>query len=81
MAPAALSILNVTFQSDLGERAKAFGVYEHVRGTVAVGVLAGGILTQYASWRWCPPRERAPGAPGRRGREPGHAREPGHRLT
>jgi MFS family permease len=54
MAPAALSILNVTFQSDLGERAKAFGVYGAVSGAGgAIGVLAGGILTQYASWRWC----------------------------
>ena len=54
MAPAALSILNVTFQSDPGERAKAFGVYGAVSGAGgAIGVLAGGILTQYASWRWC----------------------------
>jgi EmrB/QacA subfamily drug resistance transporter len=54
MAPAALSILNVTFQSDPGERAKAFGAYGAVSGAGgAIGVLAGGILTQYASWRWC----------------------------
>jgi EmrB/QacA subfamily drug resistance transporter len=54
MAPAALSILNVTFQADPGERAKAFGVYGAVSGAGgAIGVLAGGILTQYASWRWC----------------------------
>jgi len=54
MAPAALSILNVTFQADPGERAKAFGAYGAVSGAGgAIGVLAGGILTQYASWRWC----------------------------
>jgi EmrB/QacA subfamily drug resistance transporter len=54
MAPAALSILNITFQSDPAERAKAFGAYGAVSGAGgAIGVLAGGLLTQYASWRWC----------------------------
>jgi len=54
MAPAALSILTITFQSDPKERAKAFGAYGAVSGAGgAVGVLAGGILTEYASWRWC----------------------------
>jgi EmrB/QacA subfamily drug resistance transporter len=54
MAPAALSILTITFQSDPGERAKAFGAYGAVSGAGgAIGVLAGGVLTQYASWRWC----------------------------
>ena len=54
MAPAALSILTVTFQHDAGERAKAFGAYGAVSGAgAAIGVLAGGVLTQYASWRWC----------------------------
>ncbi len=54
MAPAALSILTVTFQSDPGERAKAFGAYGAVSGAGgAIGVLAGGLLTEYASWRWC----------------------------
>ena len=54
MAPAALSILTITFQSDPAERAKAFGAYGAVSGAGgAIGVLAGGILTQYASWRWC----------------------------
>ncbi len=54
MAPAALSILNITFQDDAGERAKAFGAYGAVSGAGgAVGVLAGGLLTEYASWRWC----------------------------
>ena len=54
MAPAALSLLTITFQSDLKERAKAFGAYGAVSGAGgAIGVLLGGILTQYASWRWC----------------------------
>src|SRR6202045_4819339 len=54
MAPGALSILTVTFQNDPGERAKAFGAYGAVSGAeAAIGVLAGGVLTQYASWRWC----------------------------
>ncbi len=54
MAPAALSILTITFQSDPGERAKAFGAYGAVSGAGgAIGVLAGGVLTEFASWRWC----------------------------
>jgi len=54
MAPAALSLLTITFQSDPKERAKAFGAYGAVSGAGgAIGVLLGGILTQYASWRWC----------------------------
>jgi EmrB/QacA subfamily drug resistance transporter len=54
MAPAALSILTTTFQDNPSERAKAFGAYGAVSGAGgAIGVLAGGLLTQYASWRWC----------------------------
>ncbi len=54
MAPAALSILTITFQSDPRERAQAFGAYGAVSGAGgAIGVLAGGVLTEYASWRWC----------------------------
>jgi len=54
MAPAALSILTITFADNPAERAKAFGAYGAVSGAGgAIGVLAGGILTQYASWRWC----------------------------
>jgi EmrB/QacA subfamily drug resistance transporter len=54
MAPAALSILTNTFQNNPAERAKAFGAYGAVSGAgAAIGVLAGGLLTQYASWRWC----------------------------
>ncbi len=54
MAPAALSILTITFQHNRSERAKAFGAYGAVGGAGgAAGLLAGGVLTQYASWRWC----------------------------
>jgi EmrB/QacA subfamily drug resistance transporter len=53
LAPAALSTLTVTF-SDPAERGKAFGVYGAIAGAGgAVGLLAGGALTQYLSWRWC----------------------------
>ena len=54
MAPAALSILTNTFRSNPAERAKAFAAYGAVSGAGgAIGVLAGGLLTEYASWRWC----------------------------
>src|SRR5271156_6183352 len=54
MAPAALSILTITFQSDPRERAKAFGAYGAVSGAGgAIGVLLGGVLTEYVSGRGC----------------------------
>jgi EmrB/QacA subfamily drug resistance transporter len=53
LAPAALSILTVTF-SDPRERGKAFGVYGAIVGAGgAIGLVLGGILTEYLSWRWC----------------------------
>ena len=53
LAPAALSTLAVTF-TDPGERGKAFGVYGAIAGAGgAVGLLLGGLLTEYLSWRWC----------------------------
>ena len=52
MAPAALSILTVTF-TDVRERARAFGVYGAIAGGgAAIGLVLGGLLTEYASWRW-----------------------------
>src|SRR5579863_213636 len=52
MAPAALSSLTVTF-TETHERARAFGVYGAVAGSgAAIGLVLGGVLTQYASWRW-----------------------------
>jgi EmrB/QacA subfamily drug resistance transporter len=53
MAPAALSLITVTF-TEVRERAKAFGVYGAIAGGgAAIGLIMGGLLTQYASWRWC----------------------------
>ena len=53
MAPAALSILAVTF-TQARERATAFGVFGGISGGgAAIGLIVGGVLTQYASWRWC----------------------------
>src|SRR5215472_8647713 len=53
LAPAALSLLTTTF-SDPKERGKAFGVYGSIAGAgAAVGLLLGGALTTYLSWRWC----------------------------
>ena len=52
MAPAALSLLTVTF-TEPRERARAFGVYGAVAGSgAAIGLVLGGTLTQLASWRW-----------------------------
>lgn len=52
MAPAALSLLTVTF-TEPHERARAFGVYGAVAGSgAAIGLVLGGTLTQLASWRW-----------------------------
>jgi EmrB/QacA subfamily drug resistance transporter len=51
-APTALSLVAVTFPEGR-ERNRAMGVYAamSVAGG-AVGLLAGGLLTNYASWRW-----------------------------
>ena len=53
LTPAALSLINVTFTVPK-ERAKAFGVYGAISGGgAAIGLILGGVLTQYANWRWC----------------------------
>ncbi|MCX4775510.1 MFS transporter [Streptomyces sp. NBC_01264] len=53
LAPAALSLLTTTF-TDPKERAKAFGIYGAIAGAGgAVGLLLGGLLTEYLDWRWC----------------------------
>src|SRR6516164_758789 len=53
LAPSALSLLTTTF-SDPKERGKAFGVYGAIAGAGgAVGLVLGGLLTEYLSWRWC----------------------------
>ncbi|MEV6794894.1 DHA2 family efflux MFS transporter permease subunit [Streptomyces sp. NPDC051320] len=52
LAPAALSLLAVTF-TDAKERAKAFGIFGAIAGGGgAVGLLLGGFLTEYLNWRW-----------------------------
>ena len=52
MAPAALSLLTVTF-TEPKERARAFAVYGGIAGGgAAIGLILGGFLTEYASWRW-----------------------------
>src|SRR5437868_8382386 len=53
LAPTALSLLAVTF-TEPRERATAFAVYGSIAGSgAAIGMLLGGALTQYLSWRWC----------------------------
>jgi EmrB/QacA subfamily drug resistance transporter len=53
LAPAALSLITVTFVAPR-ERARAFGVFGAISGGgAAIGLILGGILTEYASWRWC----------------------------
>jgi EmrB/QacA subfamily drug resistance transporter len=52
LAPAALSLLTTTFRSP-AERTKAMGIYGGIAGAGAsVGLLLGGVLTEYLSWRW-----------------------------
>jgi EmrB/QacA subfamily drug resistance transporter len=52
LAPAALSTLVSTFQ-DPAERRRAFAVFGSVAvGGGAVGLILGGVLTQYLSWRY-----------------------------
>jgi EmrB/QacA subfamily drug resistance transporter len=53
LAPAALALLSVTFPSG-PDRVKAFAVYGTIAGSgAAVGLLLGGVLTEYLSWHWC----------------------------
>ena len=53
LAPASLALLTVLF-TEAKERAKAFAVYGAIAGGgSAVGLLLGGVLTEYANWRWC----------------------------
>ncbi|MEJ7708225.1 MAG: MFS transporter [Nocardioidaceae bacterium] len=53
LAPAALSLITVMFTLPK-ERARAFGVFGAISGGgAAIGLIVGGVLTEYASWRWC----------------------------
>jgi EmrB/QacA subfamily drug resistance transporter len=52
ISPAALSIISVTF-AEGAERAKALGVWAAIAiGGSAVGLILGGVLTEYFSWPW-----------------------------
>jgi len=53
LAPSTLTLLATTF-TDAKERGRAFAVYGAVAGGGgSVGLLLGGALTSYSSWRWC----------------------------
>ena len=53
LAPAALAIISETFTVP-AERAKAFGVFGAISGGgAAIGLIVGGTLTEFFSWRWC----------------------------
>jgi EmrB/QacA subfamily drug resistance transporter len=52
LAPAALALLTTTFPAGKA-RIRAFGIWSAMNAAGgAVGVVIGGLLTQYASWRW-----------------------------
>jgi EmrB/QacA subfamily drug resistance transporter len=52
LSPSVFSITSVTFQEG-SERNKALGVLGAISGAgAAIGVILGGVLTTYASWRW-----------------------------
>jgi EmrB/QacA subfamily drug resistance transporter len=52
LAPSVLALLTTTF-TDPVERGKAFGIYGGIAGAGgAIGLLLGGVLTSYASWRF-----------------------------
>ncbi|MGI9825392.1 MFS transporter [Agromyces sp. Marseille-Q5079] len=53
LAPAALALLTVTFTSGR-DRNVAFAVFGTIAGAgAAVGMVLGGLLTEFADWRWC----------------------------
>lgn len=52
LSPAALAMITVMF-TDARERGKAFGIYNAIAGSgLAVGLILGGVLTQFLNWRW-----------------------------
>jgi EmrB/QacA subfamily drug resistance transporter len=53
LAPSVFSIVAVTFEEG-AERNKALGILGAIAGSgAAIGVLLGGVLTEYAGWEWC----------------------------
>ncbi len=52
MSPSALSLLTVIFEEGK-ERNRALGIFSAITaGGAAIGLLLGGVLTEYLSWRW-----------------------------
>jgi EmrB/QacA subfamily drug resistance transporter len=52
LAPSVFSIVSVTF-AEGSERNKALGILGAIAGSgAAIGVLLGGVLTEYAGWEW-----------------------------
>jgi EmrB/QacA subfamily drug resistance transporter len=52
LVPSALSLLTTTFTKPK-DRSRAFAVYGAIAGAGgAIGLLLGGVLTEYLSWRW-----------------------------
>jgi len=53
LAPAALSLVSTTFE-DRRSRIRAFSIFGAVSSAGgAVGLLLGGVLTEFLSWHWC----------------------------
>jgi EmrB/QacA subfamily drug resistance transporter len=53
LTPSVLATLAATFPAP-AERGKAFGIYGTVMGSSSgLGVVLGGVLTDYLNWRWC----------------------------
>jgi EmrB/QacA subfamily drug resistance transporter len=52
LSPSVFSIVSVTFEEG-SERNKALGILGAIAGSgAAIGVLMGGVLTEYAGWEW-----------------------------
>jgi EmrB/QacA subfamily drug resistance transporter len=53
LAPSVLSLLTTTF-TDPKQRTKAFAIFGAIAGGGgALGLILGGVLTEWLSWRWC----------------------------
>lgn len=53
LSPSVFSIVSVTFEEG-AERNKALGILGAIAGSgAAIGVLLGGVLTEYIGWEWC----------------------------